>query len=135
MSNPINIEIHNVVETFTHLGPNGTAIPLPVNDSFWEKLATGGFDSLGSGRLVSTYDFKADWNNWEMHPEGEELVVLLSGAMDFVLAVDDHEKVVALQNPGQFLVVPRGIWHTANIAQEALALFITQGENTQHRAR
>ncbi|WP_342117919.1 cupin domain-containing protein [Pseudoduganella sp. OTU4001] len=123
------------VETYLHLGPEGTSVPLAVNESFWEKLSTGGFDHLGPGRLVSTYDFAADWPSWEMHPAGEEVVVLISGALEFVLEVDGGERKVPLAEPGQFLLVPRGVWHTANVAREAKVLFITPGEGTGHRPR
>jgi len=124
------------VDTFVHLGPEGSAVALPVDDSFWERLAAGGFDHLGPGRLVSSYAFSADWTNWEMHPAGEEVVVLLSGAMEFMLeAANGGHSTVALSEPGQFVLVPRGAWHTANIAGAATALFITPGEGTEHRPR
>ena len=122
-------------ETYLHLGPEGTAVPLEVDQSFWEKLTTGGFSHLGPGRLVSTYDFNADWVNWEQHPAGEEVVLLVSGAMEFILETNDGERNIALTQPGQFLLVPRGTWHTANVAESAKALFITPGEGTSHRPR
>jgi len=122
-------------KTYFHLGPEGTAIPLEVDESFWEKLSTGGFDYLGPGRLVSTYDFNADWPGWEQHPAGEEVVVLISGAMEFVLETENGERKIMLNQPGQFLLVPRGTWHTANVAQSAKTLFITPGEGTAHRPR
>jgi mannose-6-phosphate isomerase-like protein (cupin superfamily) len=122
-------------ETYLHLGPEGTAVPLEVNETFWEKLTTGGFDHLGPGRLVSTYDFAEDWASWEQHPAGEEVVFLLSGTMEFVLDMDGTQRKIALNQPGQFLLVPRGVWHTANVAQGAKALFITPGEGTGHRPR
>jgi hypothetical protein len=37
------------------------------------------------GRLVTVFEMAEDWTTWEMHPEGEELLVLLSGAMTLVL--------------------------------------------------
>lgn len=122
-------------ETYLHLGPEGTAIPLEVNDAFWEKLTNGGFDHLGPGRLVSTYDFAQDWNSWEQHPAGEEVVVLISGALEFVLETDGGDRKITLAQPGQFLLVPRGTWHTANVAQQAKVLFITPGDGTAHRPR
>ncbi len=123
------------VDTFLHLGPNGTSIPLEVNESFWQDLASGGFDHLGPGRLVSAYDFSEDWASWEQHPAGEEVVVLISGALEFVLEMGDGERKVTLEQPGQFLLVPRGTWHTANVARSAKVLFITPGEGTGHRPR
>jgi len=122
-------------KTYLHLGAEGTAVPLEVDESFWEKLTTGGFDHLGPGRLVSTYDFNEDWASWEQHPAGEEVVVLISGAMEFVLETESGEQKISMNQPGQFLLVPRGAWHTANVVQSAKALFITPGEGTAHRPR
>ncbi len=122
-------------ETYLHLGPEGTAVPLEVDESFWEKLTTGGFDHLGPGRLVSTYEFHEDWESWERHPAGEEVVMLIAGAIEFVLETDKGERKIKLDQTGQFLLVPRGAWHTANVAQAAKALFITPGEGTEHRPR
>lgn len=129
------VDTYNAVETYVHLGPNGSAVPLQVTSTFWEDLTSGTFSSLGPGRLVSTYDFKEDWSGWEKHPAGEELVILLTGAMDFVLSVDGREESVSLTSPGQYLIVPRDVWHTANVSQGALALFVTEGEGTEHRPR
>lgn len=123
------------VDTFLHLGPDGISIPLEVNESFWQDLASSGFDHLGPGRLVSTYDFSEDWASWEQHPAGEEVVVLISGALEFVLEMSEGERKVTLEQPGQFLLVPRGTWHTANVSRSAKVLFITPGEGTGHRPR
>lgn len=133
MSNSIGP--YKAVETYVHLGPNGTAVALRVTSTFWNELTSGTFSDLGPGRLVSTYDFKENWATWEKHPAGEELVVLLGGAMEFVLSMDGQEESISLNSPGQFLIVPRDTWHTANVPLGALALFITAGEGTQNRPR
>lgn len=125
----------NALETYLHLGPGGSSVPLEVNESFWQKLTSGGFAHLGPGRLVSTYDFSEDWTSWEQHPAGEEVVVLIAGALEFVLETSDGERTLTLDQPGQFLLVPRGTWHTANVARSAKVLFITPGEGTGHRPR
>lgn len=132
---PDNVESYSAVETYIHLGPNGTAVPLPVTSTFWEELASGAFSDLGPGRLVSTYNFTENWGNWEKHPSGEELVILLAGAMDLVLSMNGQEQRTSLTTPGQFLIIPRDTWHTATIPQRALVTFVTAGEGTQHRPR
>jgi mannose-6-phosphate isomerase-like protein (cupin superfamily) len=128
-----NVGPYKAVETYVHLGPDGITVPLQVTSTFWEQLTSGAFSHLGPGRLVSTYEFKENWSTWEKHPAGEELVVLLAGTLDFIL--DGREENVLLTTPGQFLIVPRDTWHTANVAQRALALFVTPGEGTEHRPR
>lgn len=104
---------YQAVETYVHLGPDGTSVPLPVTDAFWSRLASGAFSHLGPGRLVSCYEFAESWTSWEMHPAGKEFVVLISGEMEFILSQDGLERNVFLNSPGQFFLVPRGAWHTA----------------------
>jgi len=129
-------------ETFVHLGDDGSARPLPVTESFWPDLVSGRL-GLGPGRLVSFLEFDADWSVWEVHPRGEELVCLFSGAMDLLLqgpAPPDGpgdgragRRAVPLREPGDFLVVPRGTWHSARVHRPSRALFVTAGEGTEHR--
>ena len=126
---------YKATETYVHLGPDGTSVPLHVTSTFWEELTSGAFSDLGPGRLVSTYDFKGNWTTWEKHPAGEELVVLLAGTLELILSINSREEKVSLSCPGQFLIVPRDTWHTANVPRSALALFITAGEGTQNRPR
>ena len=122
-------------QTFVHLGGGDTAEPLEVTPSFWEDIAAGRgrFAELGPGRLVSWCDFDGDWPNWEMHPRGEELVCLVSGAMEFVLEQESGTRSVELAQPGAFLIVPRGVWHTARVSVPSSVLFVTAGDGTQHR--
>jgi quercetin dioxygenase-like cupin family protein len=68
-----------------------------------------------------------------MHPKGDEVVCLLSGSLDFVLEMGREERRVSLEKAGQFVLVPKGIWHTAKVAEPSRLLFITAGEGTQHR--
>ena len=49
--------------------------------------------------------------------------------------MDPAEKTVELREPGAFVVVPRGTWHTATVHAPSAGLFITAGEGTQHRPR
>jgi hypothetical protein len=121
-------------DTFVHLGADDSAVPIEVTDSFWPDLISGKLD-LGAGRLVSFMEFHADWDSWEAHPQGDELVCLFSGAMDFHLDRDGERSTVALRGPGAFVIVPRGAWHTASVIEPSAALFVTPGEGTTHRPR
>ncbi|HEX8058599.1 MAG TPA: cupin, partial [Novosphingobium sp.] len=37
--------------------------------------------------------------------------------------------------PGEYAINPPGTWHTADVADQATALFITSGLGTDHRPR
>lgn len=118
--------------TYAVLEENGGIIPVALSDHFYEKLEDQFGDFKGK-RLVSHYTFERDWNSWEMHPAGEELICLLSGRVDFVLEQKNLEKTVSLNTPGACFLVPRGIWHTAKVHMSSSVLFVTPGEGTQHR--
>lgn len=108
-------------------------MPLRVTESFWEDLAAGKLGNLDEGRLVTSFSFSADWNVWEMHPDGEEFVCLLSGTAELVLDQEGGHCVVHLHRPGAYVIVPRGTWHTAKAAGSCSMLFITAGKGTVHR--
>jgi predicted enzyme related to lactoylglutathione lyase/mannose-6-phosphate isomerase-like protein (cupin superfamily) len=101
--------------------------------AFWEALMGGRLPEVERGRLVTIGESTESWTNWEMHPQGEEVIVLLEGRVEFVLEVDGSERVVALDRPGRCLVIPRGTWHTARLCAPARMLFVTAGAGTQHR--
>jgi mannose-6-phosphate isomerase-like protein (cupin superfamily) len=117
-------------QTYVHLAPDGTAQELP-GDSFWQ-LPASTMNALGQGWMISEFAFTDDWPNWEMHPEGDEFVYLLSGAVDLQLDRDGGVVTIALDGSGAVLV-PRGIWHTAKVHAPSRMLHVTRGAGTQHR--
>lgn len=123
-------------EEWIHLGLGATAEPQPPFDSMqWyegysERVAADGTE----GRLVSSYRFTEDWDMWEMHPNGAEVVICTSGAMVLLQEVEG-EVVKTSLGPCEYAINPAGIWHSADIANAAEAIFITAGAGTQHRAR
>lgn len=87
------------------------------------------------GRLVSMFTFKDPWNMWEMHPNGAEVVLCLSGGMTLHQERADGSKQSVILGPGEYAINEPGTWHTADVTGEATALFITAGAGTQHRPR
>ena len=121
----------NPQATYVHLGANGLASKLPGGPAFW-SLPEEQMAALNSGWLISEYEFTSDWPNWEMHPNGDEFVYLLSGAMELLLEESEGERVLSLVGSGA-VVVPRGVWHTANISTPSRVLHVTLGGGTQTR--
>jgi mannose-6-phosphate isomerase-like protein (cupin superfamily) len=110
-------------------GPEAQRIE--VGPDFWEKIAER---TDLSGRLVGIFAYGADWTTWEVHPDGDEIVVLLSGAVDLVLDLPGGHRTVELRDRGA-AIVPGGVWHTANVFGPSEALHITRGVGTDHRPR
>ncbi|WP_043528185.1 cupin domain-containing protein [Litchfieldella xinjiangensis] len=119
--------------TYLRLRADASAEPLTVDESFWERLSTGQLGNFHDEYLISYHVFAEDWSAWEMHPMGDEIVCLLSGAVTFMLEADGGGRDVELDTVGDYAIIPRSTWHTARVRAPALMLFITPGENTQHR--
>jgi mannose-6-phosphate isomerase-like protein (cupin superfamily) len=120
-----------------HLGLGGKALPQPEftgmewYEGYAERTAADGVD----GRLVSLYRFDSDWESWEMHPSGDEVVLCLEGSMTLHQEQADGSTETVTLGPGDYAVNGPGVWHTADVEGEALALFITVGAGTTHRPR
>lgn len=117
------IEAFALNDTFVHLAANGDAAPVAVTPSFWRTSSQSKrFDRLvGSFEFASSEDLHS--STQEMHPEADELLVLLSGAIDVVVERDGAEQTVALE-AGQAAIVPRGEWHRLVMREPGKLLFV-----------
>ena len=120
-----------------HLGLGATATVQPPFDGMqWYAGYGARHDADGAeGRLVSHYSFTEDWDSWEMHPAGDEVVLCLAGGITLHQEMTDGSKATVTLVPGDYAINPPGCWHTADIADEATCLFITAGLGTEHRPR
>lgn len=118
--------------TYVSLSPAGGAEAIEVTPAFWATIDERA--DLTEGRLVAAFHSDADWPHWEMHPDGEEVLVLLSGRMTMVFDEGGEEESVVLEE-GRACVVPRGAWHRAIVHVPGKLLAITYGRGTQHRSR
>jgi mannose-6-phosphate isomerase-like protein (cupin superfamily) len=116
--------------TFVQLRDNGRATQVEAGNDFWTRLP--GRAELGEGRLVWTGAQVRDSANWEMHPNGDEMLYLLSGAIDLVVQVGEAERTVSLR-PNAACIVPKGIWHRTVVQKPANVLAITPSLGTQQR--
>jgi mannose-6-phosphate isomerase-like protein (cupin superfamily) len=70
----------------------------------------------------------------EMHPDGDELLYVVSGNVSVVLEEQGVERMLELR-PGQAFVVPRGVWHRVVPNEPSQLLHITPGPGGQHRPK
>ncbi len=129
MNLPIDLD-----QNFVVIDDNLAADVLPVGDNFYAELGER-YGSFAGHMLVSCHHFSRDWPTWEMHPSGDEIVVLTSGRAIMVFAAPDSagDQEIELREPGQFVVVPKGTWHTAKVNNTASMIFMTPGEGTENR--
>lgn len=129
----MNVQSSNIAEEFVVISPEKTASLEPFTPTLFQELDER-YNGFKGHELVSSFEFDADWATWEKHPAGDEIVILLSGAATLVLDLSGDHRSVALETPGSYAVVPRGIWHTARTNQPTRMLFITPGEGTLNRS-
>jgi mannose-6-phosphate isomerase-like protein (cupin superfamily) len=122
----------NLASSFVVLDANHAATPVDVTPTIFEELDER-FDRFKGRLLVSCFGFESDWPTWERHPAGDEIVCLLSGNARMVLDRDGVEEVTDLRDPGSYVVVPKGMWHTARTSVATKMLFITPGEATENK--
>ncbi|MET0752572.1 MAG: cupin [Pyrinomonadaceae bacterium] len=128
---PEKNNLADLTENYLSLGKTGEIKRLEGGDKFW-TLAPEEIEKFGREWLITEFYFDADWESWEMHPNGEEIVYLLSGAMDLTLEKDGESQIIELRSKG-LTVVPRGTWHTAKVFEPSNVLVITLGDETQTR--
>ncbi|MEZ5570385.1 MAG: cupin domain-containing protein [Halioglobus sp.] len=121
----------NLAKEFVVMTPDKMAITLLNSPTVYQQLDQQYGDFKGH-ELIALHAFHEDWPSWEIHPHGDEVVVLLSGSATFVLKLADGDELVVLSNPGDTVIVPKNTWHTAKIAESASVLFITPGEGTRN---
>ena len=68
----------------------------------------------------------------EMHPDGDELLYLISGAATVTLELADGDRPVEL-GAGGAVVVPKGVWHQITMREPGQLIHITPGPNGDAR--
>jgi mannose-6-phosphate isomerase-like protein (cupin superfamily) len=73
----------------------------------------------------------------ELHPDGDELLYLISGSVDVVLDDGDQSQVgietTTTLEPGRAFVVPKGVWHRVHVREPSHFVHITPGPGSAHR--
>ena len=120
-----------------HLGLGATAVAQPAftGMEWYADYAARTVDDGIEGRLVSFYSFSENWDSWEMHPSGAEVVVCTAGSITLHQEMADGSKATVTLGPGSYAINRPGTWHTADVDGHATVLFITAGFGTEHRAR
>jgi uncharacterized cupin superfamily protein len=118
--------------TATYVTASGnTATTFEGGENFWRRLADNdpALASASTGWLVSSYLLQASWPNWEMHPQGDEIVHCQSGLCQLILERPDGPDSNAM-TPGTTIVIKKGTWHTVQVTEQTELLHITFGSGT-----
>ena len=127
----------DLTTTPVHLGLGSRA--MPIEGFAWDPEVLGSYmaavaDDGAEGRMVMVFDGDEAWDSWERHPAGDEVVACLAGRLTIIREVDGRPDPVPLR-PGEAMINPAGVWHTADLDGPARILTITPGIGTEHRPR
>ena len=67
----------------------------------------------------------------EMHPDGDEVLFLISGRVRVLLETAPAEEFE--MQPGDGLIVPKGVWHRVNIIEPSRIVYITPSPRSEYR--
>ncbi|HEX2590988.1 MAG TPA: cupin domain-containing protein [Rhizomicrobium sp.] len=116
--------------TYLGLDGAGRVTAMPGGDAFWRNVDK--YPAAAGGTLVTVHTGEGDWTSWEMHPHGDEVLVVLEGHARMIFERPDGDEEHALA-PGTTLIIPAGTWHMAREQKGLRTLFITYGKGTSHK--
>lgn len=124
-------------QNYVHLGLGATAVPQPPFSgmAWYEDYAARTASDGAEGRLVSLFTFTQSWDSWEMHPDGDEVVICTAGTLTLHQEFADGSTAIVTIGAGEYAINPPGCWHTADIEGETTTVFITCGQGTLGRPR
>ncbi len=120
----------DLTRTYLDLQDGGKVAEIPVTDTFWQDLMSGGVRI--EGRMVMAAEMTADMGHWEMHPAGDEVLILMNGRAIVVLEEPEGTREIAVA-AGETVIVPRGRWHRVKVVEPGKMVFMTAGEGTEHK--
>lgn len=119
-----------LTETYLELREDGSVDQIALTPEFWPQVMAG--ERQLAGRLIMAAAMTEDMTHWEMHPAGDEVLLLLSGKVTVILEQADQDQEVDL-DAGEACVVPRGCWHRVTVRKAGEMIFMTAGEGTEHK--
>ncbi|WP_433323476.1 MFS transporter [Spirillospora sp. CA-294931] len=98
-----------------------------------ERRMSGDADGWQVAAFRAETDADVHADHWEIHPDSEELVCLLSGELRFYVRGADAPTTLT---PGTAVIVPRDTWHRLELGAPSDLLVITQraGSRLEERA-
>jgi len=123
----------SLAEQCIHLAPDGSMRSYAKTAGFLRS--SGESPEFRDRRVLALYEVSTPqdvhYPTWEMHPQGDELLIALSGS----LAVEFREAGAgrkAMLPPRSAIVVPAGVWHRLIVNERSLLIAITPRQGTAH---
>jgi len=91
---------------------------------------------LMDGRMLALYHVNGPedvhYPVWEMHSEGDELLILASGSLSVDFREGEMDRTASLPPQAAF-IVPAGIWHRLMVHEPSILIAITPRHNTVNK--
>lgn len=107
-------------------------IVLRADGSLEDQVQSAGPPPRLDGYSIGTWETdRPAPHNGEMHPDGDELLIVLTG-----MIVVEYDGQTGVQvGEGQAHIVPRGVWHRVIPQGRCRLLYATPGPNCDYRPR
>ncbi len=69
----------------------------------------------------------------EVHPDGDEIIYLISGKLRIVGDSSKSEPLTLL--PGSACIIKKGEWHNVEVLEKSQLMHVTPGPNGSHRPK
>jgi len=67
----------------------------------------------------------------EMHPDGDEVLYVISGIIEVTLELENDQTVNL--SAGEGIIIPKGIWHKTHVAEPVELISIAPGPGFEFR--
>jgi len=115
-----------------HIPPSGNASLLQADaiKSQLRRLPEGHL--LAVFQIASPDDLHSDI--WEMHPAGDEVLLMLTGELDVEYS-DGSCRATSTLESGRGVVMPKGVWHRLLLREPGLLMALSPSHGTQWSRR
>ncbi len=128
----MNTVVRNIMKEFVVLSPAKKASAELADATLYQRLDSN-YGNFEGHELIAVHEFEKDWDTWEIHLHGDEVVLLLSGYITMTMKLPDGQESVTLSDEGSYIIIPQGVWHTAATNIKSKLLFITPGQDTDNK--
>ncbi|MCR9194196.1 MAG: cupin domain-containing protein [Hyphomonas sp.] len=108
-------------------------IQTPHPERVADDLSAMEFASLASfngGEVGVFWSEPGGTSPWEMHPDCDEMLQIISGEIDVeILPSDGGSAIRKRVSSGSFIVIPKGCWHRQTMLERTKEIYVTPGKS------
>jgi mannose-6-phosphate isomerase-like protein (cupin superfamily) len=123
----------NLSDNCIYLAHDGSMRPYAKTAEFFRNAGTN--PDLKDGCVLALHEVSTPqdvhYPAWEMHPQGDELLILCSGSLTVEFREKGIERTAPLR-PQSAFIVPAGLWHRLIVHEPSALIAVTPRHNTVH---